>query len=57
MVEIYSTKGQLLFRDTGYTKPWNATYKGQAVPAGTYYYVIDPKNGRKKIAGYVTILR
>jgi gliding motility-associated-like protein len=57
VVEIYSTTGQLLFRDTGYTKPWNATYRGQAVPAGTYYYVIDPKNGRKKIAGYVTILR
>jgi gliding motility-associated-like protein len=57
MIEIYSATGQLLFRNTGYTEPWNGTYKGQAVPAGTYYFVIDPKNGRKKIAGYVTILR
>jgi gliding motility-associated-like protein len=57
VVEIYSATGQLLFRNTGYVEPWNGTYKGQAVPAGTYYFVIDPKNGRKKIAGYVTILR
>jgi hypothetical protein len=27
------------------------------VPVGTYYYVIDPKNGRKKKAGYVDIIR
>ena len=57
VMEIYSATGQLLFRNTGYTEPWNGTYKGQAVPSGTYYFVIDPKNGRKKIAGYVTILR
>ena len=57
VVEIYSATGQLLFRNTGYVEPWNGSYKGQAVPAGTYYFVIDPKNGRKKIAGYLTILR
>jgi len=56
-VEIYSTTGQLLFRDTGYTKPWDGNYKGSPVPSGTYYYIIDPKNGRKKIAGFITVLR
>jgi len=27
------------------------------VPVGTYYFVIDPKNGRKRLAGYVDIIR
>jgi ribosomal protein S17E len=30
---------------------------GKQLVAGTYYYVIDPKNGRQKIAGYVTIFK
>jgi gliding motility-associated-like protein len=57
VIEVYNTAGSLLFRSTGYGQPWDGRYKGQQVPAGTYYYVIDPKNGRPKLAGYVTILR
>jgi gliding motility-associated-like protein len=57
IVEVYSTRGQLLFRSVGYNEPWDGRSGGKAQPAGTYYYVIDPKNGRPKIAGYVTILR
>ena len=57
IVEVYSTTGQLLFRSVGYNQPWDGRSGGKDQPAGTYYYVIDPKNGRPKIAGYVTILR
>lgn len=57
IIEVYNTTGQLLFRSVGYNIPWDGTYKGQALPAGTYYYVVDPKNGRAKMAGYVTILK
>ena len=56
-IEVYNSTGQLLYNNTGYTKPWDGNYKGSPVPSGTYYFIIDPKNGRKKIAGYVTILR
>lgn len=56
-VEVYNTTGTLLFRSSGYGQPWDGTSNGKALPAGTYYYVIDPKNGRPKVAGYVTILR
>ena len=55
--EVYTANGQLVYSDVGYTKAWDGNFKGAPVPSGTYYYVIDPKNGRKKIAGYVTILR
>ena len=57
IIEVYSPQGQLLFRSEGYAKPWDGTYKGNIMPTGTYYYVIDPKSGRKKIAGYVTIFK
>jgi len=57
ILEVYNTTGQLLYRTQGYARPWDGTASGRAVPAGTYYYVIDPKNGRKKIAGYVTLIR
>lgn len=57
IVEVYNSTGSLIFRSVGYPTPWDGTWKGQKVPVGTYYYVIDPKNGRPRIAGFVTILR
>jgi gliding motility-associated-like protein len=57
VVEIYNRYGQILFRSVGYNTPWDGNYKGGPVPAGTYYYIIDPKNGRKPVAGFVDILR
>lgn len=56
-MEIYNRYGQVLFHSVGYAKPWNGKYKGQDVPAGTYYYIINPKNGRKQMAGFVDVLR
>lgn len=56
-VEIYNRYGQIVFRSTGYIKPWDGTYNGKEAPAGTYYYIVDPKNGRKRIAGFVDIVR
>lgn len=55
-VDIFNRYGQLVFHTVGY-KPWDGKYNGKEVPAGTYYYIIDPKNGRKKIAGFVDIIR
>jgi gliding motility-associated-like protein len=57
VVEIYNRYGQIVFRSVGYNTPWDGTYKGNQVPAGTYYYIIDPKNGRKQVAGFVDIIR
>jgi gliding motility-associated-like protein len=57
ILEVFSTTGQLLYREVGYSKPWDGTWQGRPQPAGTYYYVIDPRNGRPRMAGYVTIYR
>jgi gliding motility-associated-like protein len=57
VVEVYNTIGQRIYRSVGYPTPWDGTMKGRKVPAGTYYYVIEPGSGEKRKAGYVTVLR
>ena len=57
LIEVYSASQQLVYRNVGYTKPWDGTMNGKPAPAGTYYFVIDTRNRRGKLSGYVTILR
>jgi gliding motility-associated-like protein len=56
-VQVFNRYGQPVYHAIGYTTPWDGTYKGQPLPVATYYYIIDPKNGRVPIHGSVTILR
>ena len=56
-VDVYNRYGQVVFHSTGYTKSWDGRVNGQPLPVGTYYWIIDPKNGRTRINGSVTILR
>ncbi|WP_165958019.1 PKD domain-containing protein [Segetibacter sp. 3557_3] len=56
-VQVFNRYGQLVFSSIGYTVPWNGSVKGTVLPVGVYYYIIDPKNGRKQITGSVTLLR
>ena len=55
-LELFNRYGQPVLKRTGY-KPWDGTYNGKPVPVGTYYYIIDPKNGRKPMTGFVDIIR
>lgn len=56
-IEIYNRYGQIVYRGQGYSTPWDGKYNGNYVPAGTYYYIINPKNGRSQMAGFVDVLR
>jgi gliding motility-associated-like protein len=56
-VEVFNRYGQQVYRSVGYTLPWDGTYKGTPLPVGTYYWIINPKNGRKALNGSVTIIR
>ncbi|MFZ9387879.1 MAG: PKD domain-containing protein [Chitinophagaceae bacterium] len=56
-VDIVNRYGQLVYHSVGYTTPWDGKVNGKDAPIGTYYYVVDPKNGRKPITGYVDIIR
>jgi gliding motility-associated-like protein len=56
-VQVFTRTGQLVFESKGYKTPWNGTLNGKPLPIDTYYYIIEPENGRKPITGYVTILK
>ncbi len=57
VLEIYTPQGLRVYRAVNYSKPWDGTYNGKPLPAGTYYYVINTNSERKLIAGYVTLLK
>jgi gliding motility-associated-like protein len=57
IVNIYNRWGQNIFSSIGYGKSWDGKYKGVDLPAGTYYYVIDLRNGLKLLSGSITIIR
>ncbi|MGF7072969.1 PKD domain-containing protein [Mucilaginibacter sp. 3215] len=56
-IDVYNRFGEKVYSSIGYSVPWDGKYKGSYLPPGTYYYIIDPKNGREVIAGNVTIIR
>lgn len=57
VVQIYNRYGQMVYKIVNYTTPWDGRINGKDAPIGTYYYIIDPKNGRKPMTGYVDIIR
>jgi len=57
-ISVFTRYGQRVFHNTGYSKPWDGNYNGKALPAGTYYYVIDLKDDNlPKQSGWVFIAR
>lgn len=56
-VEVFNRYGQLVYHSIGYTKPWDGTFNGNPLPVATYYWIINPKNGRQQMNGSVTIIR
>jgi gliding motility-associated-like protein len=56
-IEIYDRYGSVVYRSTGGSQPWNGSVKGKQAPSGTYYYIIDLKDGSSWRNGSVTLLR
>jgi len=56
-VDIYNRYGQVIYHSVGYSQPWDGTINGKPVPVGTYYYIVNPKNGRQQYSGYVDVIR
>jgi gliding motility-associated-like protein len=53
---IYNRWGDELFSTSDYHNNWDGTYKGKHLPEGTYYFVLETKDG-KVYKGAVNILR
>ena len=56
-VEVFNRYGQLVYKSNGYSQSWDGTFNGNPLPVGTYYYIINPRNGRSQLSGYVDIIR
>ena len=56
-VDVYDRYGQRVFQSLNYTTPWDGYLKGKPVGIGTYYYIINPKNGLPILSGSVTVLK
>lgn len=54
---IFNRYGQKIYSGGSQTKGWDGRYNGADAPAGTYYYVVEPGNGRKVTSGAVTLIR
>ena len=57
ITQVFDRYGRQVFQTMGYARPWDGTNNGQALPAGTYYYIIDLKDGQPKLSGWVLIVR
>ena len=56
-VSVFTRWGKNVYTSTGYGIPWDGTLSGKPLPTGTYYYVINLRNGTSPLAGFVAIIR
>jgi gliding motility-associated-like protein len=65
-VRIFNRWGDMVFETRGYdnsSKVWRGqsnthfTAFGQELPEGTYFYIVDPGNGKPEYSGYVVLNR
>jgi gliding motility-associated-like protein len=56
-ISVFNRYGQQVYSNKGLYTPWNGTYKGRILPAGTYYYVIDLRMRDLKYTGWVFIVQ
>ena len=57
-VAIYNRWGNKMFESDGYEIPWDGTFKGEQLPSGAYFFVINLNIGEiAPITGSITIIR
>ncbi len=56
-INVFNQWGNKVFESTGYSEPWDGTFDGSVLPAATYYYTLDLKNGDAPYSGSITILK
>ncbi len=57
LVTVYNRYGHEVFKAIGYRNDWNGKFRSNpsTVPAGSYYYVIDFRNGNAPMDGWIFI--
>ncbi|GAA4097868.1 hypothetical protein GCM10022392_21850 [Mucilaginibacter panaciglaebae] len=57
VLTVFGRSGVAVFRSVNYAKTWDGTNQGKPLPFGTYYYVIDLKDGTQPLSGWVSLIR
>jgi gliding motility-associated-like protein len=57
LVSIFNQWGDEVFKAEPYQNDWQGTFDGEDLPAGTYFYIVDLKDGSKPMSGYLIIQR
>ena len=56
-VQVFNRAGQLVLNQGVTIHHGMVRSKGKPLPFDTYYYIIEPGNGRDPLTGYVTIVK
>jgi len=56
-LKVFNRWGQIVYESDGYRNNWDGKNNGEDVPIGTYYYVLDLKDGSDEYKGYLTLSR
>ncbi len=57
-LDIYNRNGKLVFKANGYANLWDGkTYLGEELPAATYFYIMDLRDGAGIFHGTVSIIK
>jgi large repetitive protein len=58
-VEIFNRYGERVYESRSYnsSNAWDGTYKGNPLPVGAYFYVIQLNNGKEPLKGSISIVR
>ncbi|MDR0969183.1 MAG: gliding motility-associated C-terminal domain-containing protein [Lentimicrobiaceae bacterium] len=55
-VVVYSRAGKKVYENSNYENDWDGTYKGNSLPEGPYFYVIEMNDG-EVLKGTISILK
>ena len=53
---VFNRWGQKMYEGDGTSEYWNGEYRGNKVPAGTYFYVVALGSGHNTYSGPLSIL-
>ncbi len=56
-VSIFNQWGDEVYREGPYLNDWRGTYKGEDLPTGTYFYVVDLGDGSEPMSGFLVLER
>ncbi len=54
---VFNRAGMIVYQSKPYTSSWNGTFKGNALPVGTYYYIIERGMGFEVLSGSIQLIR